>query len=387
MAELTSEMEGLKLAVGLAPPASPESPALSPPSNATVVDKDGDLYIVVGSEKRAFQVDSRALVRVSSVWKSMLTGNWAESRPSVGAWIVNFPSDDPYAIEILLHIIHLNTRQIPRAGSITIGVLFRVAVAVDMYDLEGCLGLWAKSWCSAVAPVVEATKDVEALARLSWIAWVFGDKSLFQGSLDRLVMELEVDGEGGLVGIGGLDSGDMEVLKAMDLLDHLATTRTQLITSLLAVLESTLQTAINTSRTAIQSPFCRSTAVSGMSSDSARYKVRADCTAAILGSMIQSLAAEELFPYPESPEDIFESAGALRHRLVRVVEGIQTLGIPNGTGTAFIDESVHAGCNPKKRLLKWLDAERPRCAPTQAQIRHLEETAERIGVGESARRA
>lgn len=93
-----------------------------------------------------------------------------------------------------------------------------MAVAVDMYDLEGCLGLWAKSWCSAAAAVVEATTDVEALARLCWIAWVFGDKMLFQGVLERLVMELEVDAEGGLVDVGGLELGDMEYVKAMDLL-------------------------------------------------------------------------------------------------------------------------------------------------------------------------
>lgn len=77
MADLTSEVEGLNLDAGRDPPSSPESTALSPtalspPPNATVVDKDGDLYLVVGSEKRAFQVDSRAMVRVSSVWKSMV---------------------------------------------------------------------------------------------------------------------------------------------------------------------------------------------------------------------------------------------------------------------------------------------------------------------------
>lgn len=93
-----------------------------------------------------------------------------------------------------------------------------MAVAVDLYDLGGCLGLWAKSWCSAVGPVVEYTTDVEVLAQLSWIAWVFGDKVMFQLLLDRLTMEVEVDGKGGLVDAGGLQLEDMKFMKAMDLL-------------------------------------------------------------------------------------------------------------------------------------------------------------------------
>lgn len=70
-------MAGLNLdaALGLpasSDPADPLPAALCPPPKATAVDKDGDLYLVVGAEKRAFRVDSRALVRVSTVWKRMV---------------------------------------------------------------------------------------------------------------------------------------------------------------------------------------------------------------------------------------------------------------------------------------------------------------------------
>lgn len=76
MADLT--LAGLSLSAAPSPAASLESAAAQaritplPPPTATAIDKDGDLYLVVGSEKRAFQVDSRALIRVSKVWKTMV---------------------------------------------------------------------------------------------------------------------------------------------------------------------------------------------------------------------------------------------------------------------------------------------------------------------------
>lgn len=76
MADLTVQVASLNLSAGHDPPEPPESAApstiLLPPHDATIIDRNGDLYLVVGNEKRAFQVDSRALVRVSSVWKVMV---------------------------------------------------------------------------------------------------------------------------------------------------------------------------------------------------------------------------------------------------------------------------------------------------------------------------
>lgn len=94
-----------------------------------------------------------------------------------------------------------------------------------MYDLGGCLGLWAKSWCSAVMPVLKSTTEVEILVQLCWIGWVFGDTRMFQRVLMRLVAEVEVDGQGGLVDARGMDLGDMDFLRAMDLFGEFATGR------------------------------------------------------------------------------------------------------------------------------------------------------------------
>lgn len=76
--EFTFNMENLSLGTDTSTP-SPHSVHF-PPASPAVVDKDGDLYLIVGSAKRAFQVDSRALIRASKVWKSMVR---CHSLPSI----------------------------------------------------------------------------------------------------------------------------------------------------------------------------------------------------------------------------------------------------------------------------------------------------------------
>lgn len=226
-------MENLNLGTEAYATSSPS--AQSPPASPTVVDKDGDLYLVVGSAQRAFQVDSRALIRVSRVWKSMvclphdtfcfhplchslhlqLTGGWAESRPENGAWVVHWPENDPQAIEILLHIVHLHQSRVPQ--TLSLDDVFRIAIVVDMYDLARCLGLWPRAWCESSASTLEGL-EFEDLTKLAWVGWVFGNTMLFERVLERMVVEIEVDGEGRPVDAAGTPLEELTYLKAMDVI-------------------------------------------------------------------------------------------------------------------------------------------------------------------------
>lgn len=239
MADVAAGLESLSL------DPTPQAPRL-PPSSATAIDKDGDLYLAVGPDGRAFQVDSRAIIRASEVWKKMvspppplsldpthprnkeiiltraiplqLTGGWAESRPAEGAWVVELSGDDPRAMEVVLHIIHLNNRHIPRRLSGE--ELFNVATLVDLYQVGGCLGLWAKTWCE---PAVRELKgqavqfEFQDLLRLTWIGWVFGNRVIFERAVNKLVLEVEIDGEGCLVDPAGIYLDEFRFLRAMDL--------------------------------------------------------------------------------------------------------------------------------------------------------------------------
>ncbi|KAK4224362.1 hypothetical protein QBC38DRAFT_485672 [Podospora fimiseda] len=68
------------------------------------MDPDGDLILSVGSDgqKREFQVDAATLRRISPVYKIMLFGKWAESKPADGReWVVALPEDEPSGRHVL----------------------------------------------------------------------------------------------------------------------------------------------------------------------------------------------------------------------------------------------------------------------------------------------
>lgn len=118
-------------------------------------------------------------------------------------------------MEILLQIIHLDQSRVPQA--LNVDDLFRVAVAVDMYDLGRCLGLWPKVWCESVALTLSG-RDFEDLAKLAWIGWVLGNTVLFENVLERMIVEVEVDGEGRPVDAAGTPLEEFEYLRAMDMI-------------------------------------------------------------------------------------------------------------------------------------------------------------------------
>ncbi|KAK7991505.1 nuclear pore protein-like protein [Apiospora saccharicola] len=64
-----------------------------------------------------FWVSSRTLARASSVWKMMLFGGFAESKPKEGDWIVSLPDDSSEAMSTLLGIVSLPHRPVVNAPS------------------------------------------------------------------------------------------------------------------------------------------------------------------------------------------------------------------------------------------------------------------------------
>jgi hypothetical protein len=103
-------------------PSSPENqdctPSMSTSSNPPMIhlDSNGDLRLRVttkDSHTQDFVVCSRALMRLSPVFKALLSGGFEESRPTEGEWIIPLPDDDPGALLTLLNIIHGRFGKVP----------------------------------------------------------------------------------------------------------------------------------------------------------------------------------------------------------------------------------------------------------------------------------
>ncbi|KAB5545657.1 hypothetical protein GE09DRAFT_215584 [Coniochaeta sp. 2T2.1] len=183
-----------------------------------VFDADGDLRLVIGTGKDRITclVCSKALARASPVFKSMLFGGFAESKPRDASiqWVVNLPEDDINAMAILLHIFHGQVHHVPmmlpqrrkdliqaqlfnyNVPKVVIDVLYHITVVSDKYYVAPLLKPWAKSWIHQCR-----SRYCEDFAKLMWIAWVLGYRSMLISELEKLVLLSDLGPEGKTLGL------------------------------------------------------------------------------------------------------------------------------------------------------------------------------------------
>lgn len=175
----------------------------------TTIDPMGDLYLQVGvvicqllfdvengghrhSRAEEFRVDSRALSRISPVFMKMLNGPFAESnKPGEDQkWRVALPDDNVKAMGTLLNIMHCQFGNLPAVtGASGLEDLYQIAVLTDKYDCTALVRPWATSWLAAASALVPNafTNDLE---KISWVAWEYGDKTLFKRATRSLIIQL-----------------------------------------------------------------------------------------------------------------------------------------------------------------------------------------------------
>jgi hypothetical protein len=158
---------------------------------ATYLDSSGDLRLQIGPEKENYIVCSKTMGRTSTVWKKMLTGGFAESKPldPETEWVITLPEDNPESMLIVLNIIHSRFSLVPE--KLTVLDLYHVLVLTEKYDITELTRPWARDWLNCV----RKTKS----PLLMWIAWALGDATLFVVTADMLVRRCTVDTDGRLV--------------------------------------------------------------------------------------------------------------------------------------------------------------------------------------------
>lgn len=184
------------------------SPFPTDPFRNVVIDPNGDLYLQVGEIKpehagslttsisKQFRVDSKALSRASPVFMKMLCGSFAEAKkpdgPDNQKWVVKLPDDNSSAMSILLHIMHCRFDGAPSVGGHTpLEDLYQIAILTDKYDCTAFVRPWVKHWL-AMADVLTPNASIGELERISWIAWEYGDRNLFEKVVQRFILELNI---------------------------------------------------------------------------------------------------------------------------------------------------------------------------------------------------
>ncbi|KAH7014539.1 uncharacterized protein B0I36DRAFT_355734 [Microdochium trichocladiopsis] len=173
-----------------------------------VLDELGDLWFLVGeglqteenpSPPWAFRVCSRTVARSSPVFKTMLFGGWAESKPPTECpnkeWIIRLPEDKPEIMECLLRAMHgdfgcagfIDMRQPSQ-----VEIIYLTIEHADKYVCLAVLGPWSASWIAACSGMVKSRswgsihrlcslndRDAEIYPMMAAITYMLGSTEVY----------------------------------------------------------------------------------------------------------------------------------------------------------------------------------------------------------------
>jgi hypothetical protein len=134
-----------------------------------------------------FIVSSRHLTRASVRFRTMMTGEkWKEGiRGSDGMFHTRAEGWDAEAFLIVMRVIHLQNRQVPKAVSLEL--MTKIAVIVDFYEFEEAVEGWTDRWLALLlrSPVPQRyCRDV-----VLWIciARIFGLRNEYRASTEVVI--------------------------------------------------------------------------------------------------------------------------------------------------------------------------------------------------------
>jgi len=317
-------------------PSSPEnqdctpSVSVSPIPPTIYLDGDGDLRLRATAEKEGhtqdFVVCSRALMRLSPVFKVLLSGRFEESRPTEGEWIVALPDDDREALLTLLNIIHARFGMVPDKPRLE--ELYRILCVANKYDMTEAVRPWAGNWAK-LAEEAQNDKTGDNPAMLTFVAWELGHEELYAKMVQKFLGECSIDENGRLTTPKGLCLEDYDHIGPLDLLVKIGESRRTIV-------QSVLNRFHDISKTLLNGEHCHKRTIAAKDS--------MFCDYVIFGSLCRATFKIRGSLLPESADDIAESVNGFWSSAQNIINSI-------------ICVSNHGSCSPAPNLGAKLDEE------------------------------
>ncbi|KAE9378231.1 hypothetical protein N431DRAFT_435404 [Stipitochalara longipes BDJ] len=229
-------------------------------------------------EKVRMLVSSKHMRVASPVFRAMLQQkNFKEGRElsSKGGLELPLPDDDAIAMIVLLDVIHGRNRRVPR--KIDLDLVNRISILVDKYQMAEAVGMVSDVWIDNLRNDIPKEYDPNVIEVHRWLAisWVFGRGDVFK-TITKLVQcncysDLEFRLE-----------DNLPIPKTV--IDAIKRSREEAIFEAFQFLDETVKRCL--------SPISKC-------SRKDSWKVECDCM--LLGSLLKSAAAAEIYPIPESP--------------------------------------------------------------------------------------
>ena len=126
-----------------------------------------------------YHVSSQHL-QLASPWfkRAMAEDTWSESKLEDGKYRIIAHDWDEQAFLMLLNILHLQTKQVPRI--ISLELLAKVGVLVDYYEYGEAIEMFTAMWIDKLKRRAIPNSYCRDLVLWIWIAWVFGLAKQFE---------------------------------------------------------------------------------------------------------------------------------------------------------------------------------------------------------------
>lgn len=160
-------------------------------------------FIQVGDaekDAKTFLVSSKVMQLASPVWTTLFDpqGRFLEAN----AKEVSLPDDDPDALSILLHIVHLKFDLV--TGPHDFKKLLNLVVLCDKYDTVKLVRPWLCSWVETTPAKYCRPGNEEWL----FIAWTFGLGTVYETLSRHLIYTAFIDASNRLINREGTLLGD-----------------------------------------------------------------------------------------------------------------------------------------------------------------------------------
>ena len=169
------------------------------------LDPEGDVILVLdrkweGNPGKTYnvQVSSKHLMLASPVFKTMLSGNFAEGTTfrSKGSLELPLPDDHRKALMILLNIIHGRIRQLP--SQLSADRLTSVAILINKYQFQNVVGVLTNLWYERV-PSWKSEDDFDDEEEFSWrkifVTWTLKRRREFKEATREALWDLRAKDE------------------------------------------------------------------------------------------------------------------------------------------------------------------------------------------------
>ena len=150
-----------------------------------VTSDEEDLYQAV-----RIRVSSKHLTLASPVFRTMFKAKHKEGLNlySQGHAELRLPDDNPAALLVILHLIHGQTRKVPR--KVDLWMLTELAILVDKYELLESVEMVLDHWLQNLESTIPRTLNNDLLPWIC-ISWVFKKPEIFKKTTKIAQMESE----------------------------------------------------------------------------------------------------------------------------------------------------------------------------------------------------